>query len=96
MAASPPACSGPCRCPTFREHLRGVTVGLPSDTPTRRGGAHAKATGETEARWDRDGEAYKRLRADGLSPNEIDGCADVEATADHAWQIEPEKALETL
>lgn len=32
--------------------------------------------------------AYKRLRADGLQPKRIDGCAEIEKKAKESWQVE--------
>lgn len=49
-------------------------------TPTRR--ADTAALVEKEKRWDVDGEAYKRLRANGVQPKSIDGAAEFEQRAD--------------
>lgn len=43
---------------------------------------------ETEKAWDRDGEAYKRLRADGVQPYGIDGAAAVETFANTREEVE--------
>jgi hypothetical protein len=57
-----------------------------SCTPNRR--KDAARINATESRWDRDMAAYKRLRADGLQPNKIDGAANVEKKAETAFQVE--------
>lgn len=74
------ACGGPCGCESFREHLAGVRF-QPSATPSRGGGAHALRTNETEKRWHRDHDAYRRLRADGVQPEHVDGSARLEQEA---------------
>lgn len=68
--------------------MRGVTIGLPSDTPTRTGGQQAFRTVHREKRWSRDIPAYRRLRAEGLRPPRIDGAARAEATAASPAQVE--------
>jgi len=57
-----------------------------SCTPNRR--SHAFGVNQTESRWDKDMAAYKRLRADGLQPNKIDGAANVEKKAETVFQVE--------
>lgn len=57
-----------------------------SCTPNRR--KDAARINQTEARWHKDMDAYKRLRKDGLQPKSIDGSANVEKKADHAYQVE--------
>lgn len=57
-----------------------------SCTPNRK--SHAFGVNQTEARWDKDMAAYKRLRADGVQPRNIDGSAVVEQRAEHAYQVE--------
>jgi len=42
----------------------------------------------TEKAWDRDGEAYKRLRKDGVQPYAIDGAAAVETFANSKAEVE--------
>jgi hypothetical protein len=60
-----------------------------SATPTRSAGAsNAARINATEARWDRDMPAYKRLVQSGVQPAQIDGCAHLEATATERHQIE--------
>jgi hypothetical protein len=48
----------------------------------------ARAQRESDRRFAKDGPAYKRLRAEGLQPPRIDGCAQLEAGAEHRAQIE--------
>ena len=43
---------------------------------------------QTEKRWHKDMDAYKRLRQDGLQPRKIDGSANVEAKATEKYQVE--------
>lgn len=59
----------------------------PSATPSRRGGAEASRIAATERQWTTDGDAYKRLRADGLQPPGIDGSAVLEARANHPVEV---------
>lgn len=58
----------------------------PNHTTT--GGERAAQINATEARWQKDMPAYKRLRADGLQPKTVDGAANVEKKAKEAWQVE--------
>lgn len=55
-------------------------------TPTRR--RENDAINQKEKRWDRDMDAYKRLRRDGLQPPNIDGSARLEQRAEHKVQVE--------
>lgn len=55
-------------------------------TPTRR--RENDAINRKERRWDRDMDAYKRLRQDGLQPPTIDGSAKLEAKAENSFQVE--------
>lgn len=50
--------------------------------------AHSHGINQTEAQWDKDMAAYKRLRNDGLQPRKIDGAAAVESKAQESWQVE--------
>jgi hypothetical protein len=47
----------------------------------------------TEREWDKDMPAYKRLRADGIQPRDIDGCAKLEAKAETTREIEAGQVL---
>lgn len=62
-------------------------IAISSDaTPTRKEDSHR--INETERRWHKDMDAYKRLRQDGLQPPKIDGSAKVEARASEKYQVE--------
>ena len=62
-------------------------IAVSSDaTPTRK--SHSHQINETERRWHKDMDAYKRLRKDGLQPHKIDGAAKVEARAKTEFQVE--------
>jgi hypothetical protein len=58
----------------------------PNHTTT--GGERAAQINATEARWQKDMPAYKRLRQDGLQPKTIEGAANLEKKAKEAWQVE--------
>ena len=57
-----------------------------NSTTTR--GKRVSEVNQTERNWNKDMPAYKRLRADGLQPNKIDGAANVEKKAETAFQVE--------
>jgi len=60
-----------------------------SATPSRRpGAAEAARINATEARWDQDMPAYKRLVQSGVQPPQIDGSALLERHATDRHQIE--------
>lgn len=42
---------------------------------------------EMERRWSKDMPAYRRLRDQGLQPRQIDGCAELEATANSELEV---------
>ena len=52
------------------------------------GGARAARLNKTEKQWDRDGEAYKRMRRDGLMPHDLDGAARWEQSDASKFEIE--------
>lgn len=82
----PASCRDPESCPlTYVEHLRGIGISAEA-LPNRR--ADAAATVAKDRVLDRDLDAYKRLRRDGIQPPRNQGSARMEATADHRWQIE--------
>ena len=60
----------------------------PSATPTRRGGANAAHHVALEQQWHKDMDAYKRLRGDGLQPQQIDGSYALERAATTPIQVE--------
>lgn len=59
-----------------------------SATPTRKGGARAATINQKDKVLEKDLDAYKRLRQEGLQPQAIDGSAVVEKRAEHKWQVE--------
>lgn len=59
-----------------------------SATPTRRGGARAATINAKDRQLEKDLDAYKRLRNEGLQPKAIDGSSEAEKRAEHKWQIE--------
>jgi hypothetical protein len=65
--------------------VAGVRMG--TNTTTTRGQRVADIN-QTERNWNKDMPAYKRLRADGLQPQRIDGAAEVEKKAKESWQVE--------
>lgn len=65
---------------------RWSSVALSADaTPTRR--ERTAEVNATERRWNRDGDAYRRIRATGDQPAHIDGCADLERYAEHKYDL---------
>lgn len=71
-----PECFG---CKVKSVHISGEAM------PTR--GQVARIATKEKA-WDRDGEAYKRLRKDGVQPYGIDGSAAVETFANTKEEVE--------
>lgn len=59
-----------------------------SAMPTRRGGARAATINQKDKALEKDLDAYKRLRQEGLQPQAIDGSAAAESRAEHRWQVE--------
>jgi len=55
-------------------------------TPNKSGSVNL--INQTEARWDKDMPAYKRLRADGIQPSRIDGAAQIESQAETRFEVE--------
>jgi hypothetical protein len=60
----------------------------PAATPTRSGADRFRRDKVEEQRLTTDGEAYKRLRADGFQPRGINGSAHLEANATTKFEIE--------
>lgn len=75
------ACARGC-CNSPAEHYRSISM-TPRVHPVEL----------TERQWDKDMPAYKRLRADGLQPRDIDGCARLEAKAETTREIEAGQVL---
>ena len=69
----------------FGCRVAGVRMG--TNTTTSRG-ARVAEVNTTERNWNKDMPAYKRLRANGLQPEKIDGAAEVEKKAQESWQVE--------
>ena len=67
--------------------MRSVSV-APAALPTRQDVRYS-STDQLEKNWQKDIPAYKRLVADGLQPEQVDGCADLEAKATTKEEIEP-------
>jgi len=89
-----PSCTRERPPTSFREgspdcfRCRALSVSVsPSSTPTRTGAALWAAKRE-EHTLNTDGEAYKRLRADGYQPKSINGSAHIEANATTRFEIE--------
>jgi len=59
-----------------------------SATPTRREGRRAAVINQKDKVLEKDLDAYKRLRQEGLQPKSIDGSAEVEKRANYKWQVE--------
>lgn len=59
-----------------------------SAMPTRGGGARAATINAKDRVLDKDLDAYKRLRQNGVQPRKIDGAAQVEKRAEEKWQVE--------
>lgn len=56
--------------------------------PTRSGSSRSASVIQKERVLDKDLDAYKRLRQDGIQPKTIDGAANVESRAQEKWQAE--------
>ena len=67
--------------------IAGLSVAA-SATPTRREGARAATINHKDKVLEKDLDAYKRLRQEGLQPKSIDGSAQVEKRAEYKWQVE--------
>ena len=86
------ACARGC-CATPREHY--LSVGLSAAaTPTRQGARVAKRIDDTEKKWERDFDAYRRLRKDGLQPKSSDGCYEIERDAADKVEVENNTILD--
>ena len=65
----------------------GIQFGAAS-MPTRGRTARSAVIEAKDRVLDKDLDAYKRLRKDGLQPRKIDGSAEVEKRAEEKWQVE--------
>ncbi len=66
-------------CASFKEHIQGVTFASTGEL---------SRVNAIEKQWDKDGAAYKRMRAQGLQPKDIDGCARLEAKANDTSELQ--------
>ena len=73
--------------------VAGVRMGANSTT-TR--GSRVMQANQTEAGWNKDMPAYKRLRQQGYQPAQIDGCAKLEQTATSVAEVESRPDVEKL
>lgn len=85
------SCGHRCDCPTYRDHLLSVNFSA-SAMPTRSQSKESLSVAKTEAGWEKDLPAYKRLRRDGLQPPHIDGSAKLEAVARDKVEVEAGKS----
>jgi hypothetical protein len=70
----------------FQEKIRSVQFGsVPGGT--RAGRERTDQINQTEKNWERDMPAYRRLRADGLQPRNVDGAAHLEAKANDSLEV---------
>jgi len=69
----------------FGCRIAGVSFAA-SSMPSRR--IEASQINATERRWEKDMDAYKRLRRDGLQPAHVDGAREIERKAEHRSQVE--------
>jgi hypothetical protein len=67
--------------------VTGLSVAA-SATPSRRDGRRAATINHKDKVLEKDLDAYKRLRQEGLQPKTIDGSAEVEKRANYKWQVE--------
>jgi hypothetical protein len=65
--------------------LRSISISAEA-LPTR--GKAVSAINAKQKRWDRDGDALKRLAKDGIVPRSIDGVAEMEARGETKYEIE--------
>lgn len=71
---------------SYRDHLLGISISAAA-MPTRTG-EDTLGTMVREKRWQRDEDAYRRLRKDGLQPPRVDGSALRERQGKTAYDIE--------
>ena len=65
--------------------LRSISIAS-SATPSRRGAV--RDINAKEKRWDSDIPAYRRLRADGVQPRQVDGARELELNANEVHEVE--------
>lgn len=74
------------KCKEGRGCIRGVKFGR-TNLPSARNQAVTKIV-KTDAQWDKDMPAYKRLRHNGIQPKRIDDSAELETRADEQYEVE--------
>ena len=67
----------------FRCRIETVAI-----APSATGSSDAQSVNAREAQWNADMPAYKRLRSQGLQPDKIDGCAQLEKRATSQFEVE--------
>ena len=80
------ACSRGC-CDSQREHYLSIAVSAKA-TPSRDRSREVLKIDRKEDGWDADMPAYKRLRAQGFQPPQIDGCSELERKAETKHEVE--------
>src|ERR1700722_17172411 len=60
------------------------------------GGTKRSPQSLMESRWEKDMPAYQRLRANGIQPKSIDGCAKLESSANSQLEVEMGDVLAPL
>ena len=72
---------------TFAEKIRTVSFGRVAGG-TKSGQAKVDSINATEAEWDKDFDAYKRFRREGIQPRSSQGAAELEARASDVFEVE--------
>ena len=86
-------CGKACRCESYRAHL--LSVGFAATAmPTRR--PLAASIEASQVALAKDAPAYRRLRKDGIQPKGVDGCARLEARANHLAEVETGRLVSDL
>lgn len=70
-----------CRCENFKEHVGTGPYISGSATPTRKSGNDVKYNLETEKRWHRENDAFKRLAKQGHVLPHLNGADKIESRA---------------
>jgi hypothetical protein len=77
---------GKCfKCREGRGCIHSVTIAAAA-TPNRR--PETNRINRTDAQWDKDMPAYKRMRMNGVQPPRIDDCAHLEREATSQFEVE--------
>lgn len=85
MGSHPACCRNPESCNlSYVEHLRGFSIGAEA-MPTRAPNAIQQKI--RTKRWERDMDAYRRLRKEGFHPPKIDGSRLRERQGENAYDI---------